>query len=72
MAIMISRFFQLIGYNEELIQKRNLGDRHDGLFSIDKNIPIRMICIFVDGSTFIRFDVKIKISNNQCVYLYHV
>ena len=51
-----SRFAEVIGFNCDLMEKRNLGKR-DGVdfWMADKNVEIMMIRIFADGSTMIKF-----------------
>ncbi|HEY8365049.1 MAG TPA: hypothetical protein VIK84_05705 [Haloplasmataceae bacterium] len=55
-----SRFFELWGFNTKTMTKSNLG-RHDGIISYFNPMPIKMIRIFADGSTFIRFTKVITI-----------
>lgn len=47
-----SRFFDLIGYNTETMQKCSLG-KHDSMV-FGGNTKIRSVKIFMDGSTMIR------------------
>ena len=55
-----SRFAEVIGFNCDLMEKRNLGKR-DGVdfWMADKNVEIMMIRIFADGSTMIKFFLSI-------------
>ena len=66
-----SRFFTLWGYNEDTVERRNIG-KHDGMFAIEENIPIKMLRIYCDGSTFVRFYNKVRVDDGQCVYFYKV
>jgi hypothetical protein len=64
-----SRFFELVGYNTEMMKFRRLG-RHDGL-SLDGDTPkIEIIRIFADGSTLIRFKKNIAVGMSQAAYIY--
>lgn len=62
-----SRWFKLVGYNTDLMQKQNL-DRHDTI-NIDEGAEVKMCRIFADGSTLIRFRYPIEIINTQAIYV---
>jgi hypothetical protein len=48
-----SRFFKLVGFNTKTMEKR-IFEHRDGLHFRDY-IPIKMVRIYADGSTLIRF-----------------
>lgn len=54
-----SKFFQLWGFNLKTMEKRDLG-RKDGIFT--KDATIEGIGIFADGSTFMKFQGNVSIS----------
>ena len=59
-----SKFFELIGYNTETMEFKNLG-RHDELSFRDQNIQTDFVRIFVDGSTMIRFLEAVEINSTS-------
>ena len=66
-----SRFFNLVGYNSETMEYREIRISNELDFSNCKNKDISMIRIFRDGSTFIRFNSFHKINDFcQSVYIY--
>ena len=65
-----SQFFELVIYNTETMQKRNVGKR-DGLVFYD-NAHIDIMRIFADGSTMVRFSHAVKIDGFQAVHVSRV
>lgn len=66
-----SMFFNLVGYNSETMEYREIRISDEFDFSNCKNKDISMIRIFADGSTFIKFDSFHKINDFcQSVYIY--
>ena len=62
-----SRHFELIAFNSNTMQKRNLG-RHDGIIHYGET-PMLSSRIYADGSFFIRMKKPLEIHNFQCVEL---
>jgi len=58
-----SRFFKLIGFNFDTHEKKDLG-KHDGIDNFSKGMIIRNLRIFADGSTFVRFAYKVKVTGH--------
>lgn len=49
-----SRFFELIGFNTDTMERRSLG-RHDSLDNrFEMEFKVTMIRVFVDGSTMVK------------------
>lgn len=61
-----SKFFDLVGYNYEIMEFRNIAERRDGL-DFSNDVIISLIRIFADGSTLIRFKRKVKLNIYQSV-----
>ena len=53
-----SRWFRLVGYNEDLEQRRDLG-RHDELEL--RGVKVERVRIFADGPTLLSFDRPVRI-----------
>jgi hypothetical protein len=54
-----SRFFELVGYNDNLKKFKKLGN-HDGL-TFDKGVVLDIARIFADGSTLLRFKKNVGV-----------
>lgn len=59
-----SRFFNLIGFNHNTMERRDLGKR-DGL-RFAPNVTVMLVRIFADGSTLIRFWKPVWVELFQC------
>ena len=70
-GIVNSRFFEVVGYNTETMEKMNLG-RHDEIREMSGyELPVKQIQVFEDKSTIIVFSCQMKIEfwNTQTMYL---
>lgn len=52
-----ARFFELVGFNTERMEKRNLGENKDSLWI---NSPIKRIYIYADGATLVEFSFMVR------------
>lgn len=55
-------FFEVIGYNEDVGKRKNLGT-HDGVILYDENVYINRILLHADGSIFVGFKDKVFVSS---------
>lgn len=65
-----ARWFQLWGYNQDVMQKRDLG-QHDGAVTFGDGVTIKGFRIFADGSTSIAFQEPVRVILAQAVILEH-
>lgn len=65
-----SRFFELVIYNTQTMEYRSIG-KHDGI-DISPDAQVRMVRIFADGSTMVRFDHAVRILAFQSVVVERV
>jgi len=64
-----SRFFNLVGFNTELMKKRDLG-RHDSLDFWREKPNILFARVFADGAFLIKMNCLVEAeSNTQTVYI---
>lgn len=56
-----AHFFEVIGYNETLGKRKNLG-KHDAVM-LSKNVRVDRVLIYADGSTFIGFGEPVFVSS---------
>ena len=63
-----ARWFELVGYNTEQMQKRNFGI-HDRL-SFENGVKVGGIEIFADGATLISFNNFVCIGDTQAASVY--
>ena len=66
-----SRFFNLIGFNTELMKKRDLG-RHDSLdfWTATEGLNIKFVRVFADKAFLIKMNCLVKVeSNTQTAYI---
>lgn len=64
-----SRFFTLVIYNTEKMEKREIPDR-DGIDIETRKSRVKMVRIFADGSTLVKFDNIVNIYVHQSVTVF--
>ena len=64
-----SRFFMLIGFNTDKMQKRDLGE-HDAITFAPNECPIADARVFADGSFFIKMSKEVQLDGMfQNIYI---
>ena len=64
-----SQFFTLVIYDTLKMQKREIQSR-DGIDIATKKAGVKMVRIFADGSTLVKFDKTVAISVHQAVVVF--